>query len=124
MNTQLDRAFAALSDPTRRAILRRLAASDATVAQLAKPFAISAPAISRHLRVLEAASLIGQEREGQFRRCRIDPKGLAAAAEWIDFYRLFWSESFDRLGEHLKDVQQQLVPAKVKGRSHGKRKAR
>jgi DNA-binding transcriptional ArsR family regulator len=123
-HAQLDRAFAALADPTRRAILRRLAASETTVAELAKPFAISAPAISRHLRVLEAASLIRQEREGQFRRCRIDPKGLATAAEWIDFYRLFWSESFDRLGEHLKGAQKRPPASKVKGRSHGKRKAR
>ena len=123
-HAQLDRAFAALADPTRRAILRRLAASETTVAELAKPFAISAPAISRHLRVLEAASLIRQEREGQFRRCRIDPQGLAAAAEWIDFYRLFWSESFDRLSEHLKGAQQRPPASKVKGRSHGKRKAR
>jgi DNA-binding transcriptional ArsR family regulator len=124
MNAHLDRTFAALADPTRRAILRRLAASEATVAQLAKPFAISAPAISRHLRVLEAASLIRQERDGQFRRCRIDPKGLASAAEWIDFYRLFWSESFDRLHEHLKGAEQQPVSTKMKGRSLGKRKAR
>ena len=124
MNAHLDRAFAALADPTRRAILRRLAVSEATVAQLAKPFAISAPAISRHLRVLEAASLIRQERDGQFRRCRIDPKGLASAAQWIDFYRLFWSESFDRLDEHLKGTEQQPVSTKMKGRSLGKRKAR
>jgi DNA-binding transcriptional ArsR family regulator len=122
--TSLDRAFAALADPTRRAILRRLAKGDTTVAELARPFAISAPAISRHLRVLEAASLIGQEREGQFRRCRLNPTGLATAAQWLDFYRLFWSESFDRLDEHLNATPVPTSRAKTKGRSHGKRKPR
>ncbi|HXJ01424.1 MAG TPA: metalloregulator ArsR/SmtB family transcription factor [Micropepsaceae bacterium] len=119
--TLLDLSFSALADPTRRAILRRLAQGETTVAELAKPFPISAPAISRHLRVLEAASLIRQEREGQFRRCRLDPAGLQTAAMWLDFYRGFWSESFDRLGEYLKTTQPVLT--KRKARSHGKRKA-
>src|SRR4051812_44484959 len=99
--TSLDRAFAALADPTRRAILARLARGETTVAELAKPFPISAPAVSRHLRVLEAAGLIRQQREGQFRRCRLDLAGLKSAAAWLDFYRQFWSDSFDRLEEHL-----------------------
>src|SRR3954468_10304733 len=95
--TQLNRAFAALCDPTRRAIVARLAGGETTVKELAAPFAISAPAISRHLRVLERAGLVTQERAGQFRKCRLNIAGLKSAAEWLDFYRGFWSESFDRL---------------------------
>jgi DNA-binding transcriptional ArsR family regulator len=98
----LDRTFSALADPTRRAILSRLAAGEATVNELAAPFPISLPAISRHLRVLERADLIRQEREGQFRKCRLNPAGLRATSDWLDFYRRFWSESFDRLEQHLK----------------------
>jgi DNA-binding transcriptional ArsR family regulator len=98
----LDRAFAALADPTRRAILARLAQGDATVNELAAPFDVSLPAISRHLKVLEAAQLIAREREGQFQRCRLSPRGLRDAVEWLEFYRNFWSESLDRLEVHLK----------------------
>ena len=97
----LDLTFAALADPTRRAILARLAQGAATVGELADPFAISLPAISRHLRVLEHAELIVREREGQHRRCRLRPEALATAREWLDFYRRFWSGSFDRLDTHL-----------------------
>ena len=97
----LDLTFAALADPTRRAILARLAQGAATVGELADPFAISLPAISRHLRVLEHAELIVREREGQHRRCRLRPEALATAREWLDFYRRFWSGAFDRLDEHL-----------------------
>jgi DNA-binding transcriptional ArsR family regulator len=121
---RLDRTFAALSDPTRRAILRRLAKGDTTVAELAKPFSISAPAISRHLRVLEAASLIRQEREGQFRRCRLDSAGLATAAQWLEFYRRFWDESLDRLDGHLKAKPATAGHAKAKGRPHGQSNSR
>jgi len=99
---QLDATFAALADPVRRAILARLAQGEATVSELAKPFAISQPAISRHLRVLEAAALIHRERDGQHRRCQLDTRGLERASEWLDFYRRFWSDSFDRLDKHLK----------------------
>jgi DNA-binding transcriptional ArsR family regulator len=98
----LDRTFSALADPTRRAILARLAQGEATVGQLAEPFDISLPAISRHLKVLEEASLISNERQGKHRRCRLNPEALAGAGEWIDFYRRFWSGSFDRLNAHLK----------------------
>jgi DNA-binding transcriptional ArsR family regulator len=98
----LDQTFSALSDPTRRAILARLAIGDATVGELADPFDISLPAISRHLRVLEHAELIVREREGQHRRCRLRPQALAAASEWLDFYRRFWGDAFDRLDAHLK----------------------
>ena len=98
----LNTTFAALSDPTRRAILGRLTAGELTVGELAEPFHISLPAISRHLRVLEAASLIVRERRGQHRVCRLEPGALAAASEWLDFYRRFWSDSFGRLDQHLK----------------------
>jgi DNA-binding transcriptional ArsR family regulator len=100
--TELDTAFAVLADPVRRAILARLAQGEATVGELAKPFAISQPAISRHLRVLEWASLIRRERRGQHRRCRLDTRGFERAGEWLEFYRRFWNESFDRLDRHLK----------------------
>jgi DNA-binding transcriptional ArsR family regulator len=98
---ELDHAFAALADPTRRAILGRLSRGDTTVGALAEPFDISLPAISRHLRVLERAQLITQERRGQFRTCRLNPAGLREASEWLEFYRRFWSETLDRLDEHL-----------------------
>lgn len=98
----LDQAFSALADPTRRAILARLARGEATVGELAEPFAISLPAISRHLKVLEDASLIVNERHGKHRRCRLNPHGLKTAAEWLEFYRRFWGGTFDRLNDHLR----------------------
>lgn len=119
---RLDRTFSALADPTRRAIVQRLASGATTVTELARPFTISLPAISRHLRVLEAAALVRQERDGQFRRCRLDADGLQIVAEWLDFYRYFWSESLDRLDEHLKSSSTRRAP-KTKGRAHGKHKA-
>jgi DNA-binding transcriptional ArsR family regulator len=106
--------FAALADPTRRAIVARLAGSAATVNELAAPFSISLPAISRHLNVLEDADLITREREGQFVRCRLNPQALQAVAEWLDHYTRFWGDSFDRLAEHLK------TPPKPRKR-HGSR---
>jgi DNA-binding transcriptional ArsR family regulator len=101
MTAALDRTFAALADPTRRAILARLASGEATVNELAAPFRISLPAISRHLKVLEQASLIDRARDGAFRRCRLRADRLAEAAEWLGFYEPFWNDSFDRLAEHL-----------------------
>src|ERR1700729_2253774 len=98
----LDTAYAALSDPTRRAILARLALGEATVGELSAPFPISGPAISRHLRVLEEASLIAREKDGQQRRCRLSPAAMANAAEWIETQRAFWNGSLDRLAQHLK----------------------
>jgi len=98
----LDHTFAALADPTRRAILVRLAAGEATVNELAQPFTISLPAISRHLTVLERAALIVRRRDGQHRRCRLAPRALAEAEEWLAFQRRFWNESFDRLSEDLR----------------------
>jgi DNA-binding transcriptional ArsR family regulator len=98
----LDTAFSALADPTRRAILARLASGEATVGELGEPFAISAPAISRHLKVLEEARLIARTRRGQQLICRLNPEGLKTAQEWLDHYRAFWGGAFDRLDAHLK----------------------
>ena len=106
----LNLTFAALADPTRRAILARLAKGDATVGQLAEPFDISPPAISRHLKVLEQASLISNERIGKQRRCRLKREALAGAAEWIEFHRRFWSGSFNQLETHLKKQKKGKKP--------------
>lgn len=103
--SNLNSIFSALSDPTRRAIVARLALGEATVGHLAEPFNISLPAISRHLRVLEDASLIVRERQGQHRLCQLDARALANATEWLDFYRRFWCESFERLDQHLKQTE-------------------
>jgi DNA-binding transcriptional ArsR family regulator len=103
----LDQTFAALSDATRRAILVHLARGPATVGELADPFAISAPAISRHLRVLADAGLITNEREGKHRRCHLKREALDSAAGWLDFNRRFWSGSFDRLDAHLKSPKKE-----------------
>ena len=100
--TAIDLTFRALADPTRRAILTRLASGDATVGELAKPFAISLPAISRHLKVLEEAALISNEREGKRRRCHLRTETLDEVRAWLDFHRRFWSGSLDRLATHLQ----------------------
>ena len=102
----LDAAYSALADPTRRAILARLALGEATVGEIAEPFPISGPAISRHLRVLEDAALIARTRRGQQLVCRLNPAGLKTAQEWLDHYRAFWSGAFDRLDAHLKKKQE------------------
>jgi DNA-binding transcriptional ArsR family regulator len=109
--TDLDETFAALADPTRRAILARLAAGEATVGELAEPFAMSLPAISRHLKVLERAGLIGRSRRAQSRPCRLTPEPLADAAEWIGRHRQAWEESLDRLDEYLAGLQSRDPPA-------------
>lgn len=98
----VDPLFNALADGTRRAILTRLAAGEATVGALSTPFAISAPAISRHLKVLEEAGLITNERRGKERVCRLQPAQLAKAKDWLDFSRRFWGASLDRLDQHLQ----------------------
>jgi DNA-binding transcriptional ArsR family regulator len=98
----LDDTFGALADPTRRAILARLALGEATVGELAAPFSISLPAISRHLKVLEAAALIHNVREGKHRRVSLQAETLTAARDWLDFSRRFWGGSLDRLDKHLK----------------------
>ena len=103
--TQLNLTFAALSDPTRRAILSRLARGEASVTQLAEPFEMSLPAISKHLKVLQKAGLIKQSREAQWRPCRLEAKPLKQAAEWIERYREYWEQSFDNLDSYLRDIQ-------------------
>lgn len=99
---QLDQTFQALADPTRRAILSRLALGSATVGELSQPFAMSLPAVSRHLKVLEDAALIENRREGKHRRCTLKPEALKAAFEHLEFYARFWGGSFDRLDQFLK----------------------
>jgi DNA-binding transcriptional ArsR family regulator len=101
----LSTIFAALADPTRRAILSRLAEGEATVTELAGPFDLSLPGVSKHLKVLERSGLIARGREAQRRPCRLEPARLKEVADWVDRYRRFWDESFDRLDEYLKDVQ-------------------
>ena len=102
---QLSSTFAALADPTRRAILTRLASGETSVTELAEPFEMSLPAISKHLKVLERAGLIARGREAQWRPCRLEAGPLKDAAKWIEFYRRFWDQSFDRLEEYLREVQ-------------------
>lgn len=102
---QLSITLSALADPTRRAILARLAAGEATVTELAAPFAMSLPAISRHLKVLEHAGLITRGREGQWRPCRLEAKPLREVANWVEQYRRFYEESLDRLEEYLRELQ-------------------
>jgi DNA-binding transcriptional ArsR family regulator len=102
---ELDTTFAALADPTRRAIISRLADGEATVSELAEPFKISLPAVSRHLKVLERAGLIVRGRTAQFRPCRLQARPLGEAAGWLENYRLLWEGSFDRLEDHLRQIQ-------------------
>ena len=109
---RLSTTFAALADPTRRAILARLTLGESSVSELAKPFEISGPAISRHLKVLERAGLITRGREAQWRPCRIEPEALKGVDEWLERYRRFWEASFDRLDEYLREVQAKEKPKK------------
>jgi DNA-binding transcriptional ArsR family regulator len=104
-DAQLDLIFAALADPTRRAILARLAKGEATVNELAEPFDISLPAISKHLKVLERAGLISRGRDAQWRPCRLEPAPLDQARSWIETYRDIWEESFSRLDDLLQELQ-------------------
>jgi DNA-binding transcriptional ArsR family regulator len=101
----LDATFSALADPTRRAILARLALGETSVTDLAKPFAMSMPAVSKHLKVLERAGLITRGREAQWRPCRIEPQALKVVDDWLGDYRRFFDESFDRLDAYLKTLQ-------------------
>jgi len=101
----LSTTYAALADPTRRAILARLAAGEATVGELAEPFAMSLPAVSKHLKVLERAGLIARRRKAQCRPCRIEAQPLKDAAQWLEHYRQFWDDSFDRLDAYLGEPQ-------------------
>ena len=102
---RLSMTFSALADPTRRAILARLASGAASVGELAEPFAMSLPAVSKHLKVLEHAGLIRRGREAQWRPCQLEAGPLKDAADWLELYRRFWEQSFDRLGDYLDELQ-------------------
>jgi DNA-binding transcriptional ArsR family regulator len=114
----LTSTFAALADPTRRAILARLSTGEASVTQLAEPFEMSMPAISKHLKVLERAGLIARSREAQWRPCRLHAAPLREIADWVEQYRRFYEESLDRLDEYLLDIQSK----KKLGKKHGQTK--
>ena len=105
MGDHLSTTFAALADPTRRAILARLALGESSVTELAEPFEMSLPAISKHLKVLERAGLIARRREAQWRPCRLEAAPLKDIASWVEYYRRFWEESFDRLDAYLHELQ-------------------
>lgn len=107
---QLDLTFAALSDPTRRAILDRLVHGVATVGQLAQPFKVSRPAISKHLRVLERAGLVRRRRDGRVSRCGLDASPMKSAADWVERYRRFWDQQLDQLVQYLETEPDQLTP--------------
>ena len=107
----LDRTFSALAHPARRVILSRLASGEASVTELAAPFQMSQPAVSKHLKVLERAGLITRGREAQWRPCKLQAEPLKAAADWVEEYRKFWEQSFDRLGEYLQQLQAQKKTA-------------
>jgi DNA-binding transcriptional ArsR family regulator len=107
---RLSATLSALADPTRRAILARLATGEAPVTELAAPFDMSLPAISKHLKVLERAGLISRGREAQRRPCRIQAAPLKDVADWLEHYRRFWDESFDRLGDYLRELQAKEGP--------------
>ena len=109
-NGQLDATFAALADTTRRAMLAKLAHGEATVNELAAPFDMSLPAISKHLKVLERAGLISRGRNGQFRPCRLEAARLDGATEWIEQNRAIWTDRFDKLSAHLRDLQETPTP--------------
>ena len=111
----LSLTFSALADPTRRAILAKLSSGEASVTDLAKPFDMSLPGISKHLKVLERAGLITRGREAQWRPCRLDAARLKEVAEWVEHYRMFWEQSLDRLDDYLRELQK-------KEKKHDRRK--
>ena len=106
----LSTTFAALADPTRRAILARLSSGEATVTELAEPFNLSLPAVSKHLKVLQRAGLITQGRKAQWRPCRLEPGPLKDVAKWLEHYRRHWDERFDRLDDYLREIQTEDKP--------------
>ena len=105
-DNELNETFAALADPTRRAILARLARGEASVTELAAPFAMTLPGVSKHLKVLERAGLIARSRDAQWRPCRLNPGPLKEATDWLERYRRFWEASLDRLDDYLKELQE------------------
>lgn len=118
----LSTTFAALADPTRRAILARLAEGEASVNEIAEPFEISLPAVSRHLKVLEGAGLISRSRDAQWRPCRLEPEALRSVDSWLDFYRRFWGESFDKMDAYIDELKQKRSGAGAKSAKKGNRK--
>ena len=120
MQDRLSATFAALSDPTRRAILARLASGEASVMALAEPFDMSLPAVSKHLKVLEKAGLISRSREAQWRPCKLDAARLREVSDWVERYRIFWEQRLDRLEAYLKEVQSK--DAKPAGKKRVRRK--
>jgi DNA-binding transcriptional ArsR family regulator len=114
---QLSTTFAALADPTRRAVLARLASGEVSVTDLAEPFEMSLPAVSKHLKVLERAGLIARGRDAQWRPCRLEAAPLKDVADWVERYRQFWTESFDRLDNYLHELQ-------TKEKKYGRNKQR
>lgn len=121
MTDALSQTFAALADPTRRAMLAQLSKGTANVSDLAKPFLkdMSLPAVTKHLKVLEKAGLITKTRDAQWRPCKLNAERLKDVADWMEHYRVFWEESFDRLEEYLKTV---TTKEKMKGKKHGRKK--
>jgi DNA-binding transcriptional ArsR family regulator len=119
---RLSTTFAALADPTRRAILARLTTGEITVAELARPFDMSGPAISKHLKVLETAGLITRGREAQWRPCRIEPEALKHVDEWLERYRQFWDQSLDRLDAYLHEVQAKEAAQKTAKAKRGRKR--
>jgi DNA-binding transcriptional ArsR family regulator len=123
LSRDLSVTFGALADPTRRAILARLASGEATVSELGEPFKMSGPAISKHLKVLERAGLISRGREAQWRPCRLVGAPLKDAADWLEEYRRFWEDSFDRLDDYLRELQaKDKRAARVKEKKNGRKK--
>ncbi|MGB2627770.1 MAG: metalloregulator ArsR/SmtB family transcription factor [Candidatus Acidiferrum sp.] len=116
---RLTTTFAALADPTRRAILARLVTGEASVSELAEPFAMSLPAVSKHLKVLEKAGLITRGHHAQWRPCQLKAAPLKDVADWVDHYQHFWEESFDRLGDYLAGLKAE--ESKIKEKKHGRK---
>jgi DNA-binding transcriptional ArsR family regulator len=121
MSDRLSATFGALADPTRRAILERLSSGEASVTELAQPFSMSMPAISKHLKVLERAGLIARGREAQWRPCRLRAGPLQDVAGWVEHYRQFWQQSFDRLDDYLQERKKQDAKNKKKEKKHVRR---
>jgi DNA-binding transcriptional ArsR family regulator len=117
----LSETFGALADPTRRAILSRLASGEASVTELSEPFAMSMPAISKHLKVLERAGLISRGREAQWRPCRLQAAPLQDVAGWLEHYRKFWEQSFDRLDDYLRELKKREAKNDLKEKKHGRK---
>lgn len=119
----LSQTFSALADPTRRALLARLSEKEMSVTDLARPFLkeMSLPAVTKHLKVLEKAGLVTRSREAQFRPCKLNAEGLRSASDWMEQYRIFWEESFDRLDDYLKSIAPQKKKKITKGKPSGRK---